>query len=114
MKRSGRSSTSRRAAAGTKSHKAVGVDAKIKAANLARLKRIEGQVRGLQKMVEEDRYCADVLTQISAVQQALRAVGREVMRNHLHHCARHALHGGEDAAEAMVNELLGLMYKNAK
>ena len=59
----------------------------IKERNLKRLRRIEGQVRGLQKMVEEDRYCADILTQISSVHEALRAVGRELMRNHLKHCA---------------------------
>ena len=53
---------------------AVAVDADIKAANLTRLRRIEGQVRGLQKMVTEDRYCADILTQLSAVHEALRSV----------------------------------------
>jgi DNA-binding FrmR family transcriptional regulator len=50
---------------------------------IKRLRRIEGQVRGLQKMVEEDRYCPDILTQISSVQEALRSVGRELMLNHL-------------------------------
>jgi DNA-binding FrmR family transcriptional regulator len=70
--------------------KAVGVDPDAKARNLKRLRRIEGQVRGLQKMVEEDRYCADVMTQISSVHEALRAVGRELMRNHLKHCATSA------------------------
>src|SRR5882762_8157 len=74
--------------------KAVGVDSELKAANLNRLKRIEGQVRGLQKMVEDDRYCADILTQISSVQEALRAVGRELMRNHLKHCATKAIKTG--------------------
>ena len=63
--------------------KAVAVDPEAKERNLKRLRRIEGQVRGLQKMVEEDRYCADILTQISSVHEALRAVGRELMRNHL-------------------------------
>ena len=53
-------------------------------------------MRGLQKMVEEERYCADILTQISSVQEALRAVGRELMRNHLRHCATEAIrHGGD-------------------
>ncbi|HKV52994.1 MAG TPA: metal-sensitive transcriptional regulator, partial [Gemmatimonadaceae bacterium] len=63
------------------------VESDIKARNLTRLRRIEGQVRGLQRMVEEDRYCADIMTQISSVQEALRAVGKELMRNHLKHCA---------------------------
>jgi len=70
--------------------KAHGVDPLIKAANLKRLKRIEGQVRGLARMIEEDRYCPQVLTQIAAVHEALRAVGRELMRNHLRHCINHA------------------------
>ena len=65
--------------------KAVAVDADIKRKNLLRLRRIEGQVRGLQAMVEEDRYCAEVVTQISSVHEALRAVSRELMRNHLKH-----------------------------
>ncbi len=67
--------------------KAAGVDPEIKAANRHRLRRIEGQIRGLQKMVEDDRYCADVITQIASVQEALRGVARNLMRNHLHHCA---------------------------
>ena len=57
--------------------KAVGVDPDIRDRNLKRLRRIEGQVRGLQKMVDEDRYCADVLTQISSVQEALRHIGHQ-------------------------------------
>ena len=56
--------------------KAIAVDADIKDRNLKRLRRIEGQVRGLQKMVEEDRYCSDIMTQISSVHEALRSVGK--------------------------------------
>ena len=82
--------------------------------NLKRLRRIEGQVRGLQKMVEEDRYCADILTQISSVQEALRAVGRELMRNHLKHCATHGHPPGDGEAEAMYDELIELMYKHSR
>ena len=94
--------------------KAVAVDPDIKERNLKRLRRIEGQVRGLQKMVEEDRYCADVLTQISSVHEALRSVGRELMRNHLKHCASSAIASGEANAEAMYDELVELMYKHAR
>lgn len=94
--------------------KAVGVDPDIKARNLNRLKRIEGQVRGLQKMVEEERYCADILTQISSVQEALRSVGRELMRNHLKHCASSAIRAGDEAADAMYDELVELMYRHAR
>ncbi len=71
--------------------KAAAVDETIAVKNLRRLRRIEGQVRGLQKMVEEDRYCADIMTQIASVHEALRAVSRELMRNHLKHCATTAI-----------------------
>lgn len=93
---------------------AVGVDPEIRAGNLVRLRRIEGQVRGLQRMVEEDRYCADVLTQISSVHEALRAVGRELLRNHLKHCATRAIRKGEDEAEEMYDELVDLMYTHVR
>ena len=94
--------------------KTVAVDADAKALNLMRLRRIEGQIRGIQKMVEGDRYCADVLTQIAAVQEALRALGRELMRHHLRHCATDAFRAGGQQADAACDELIDLMYKNAK
>jgi DNA-binding FrmR family transcriptional regulator len=93
---------------------AVQVDPEARDRNLKRLRRIEGQIRGLHKMVEEDRYCADILTQISSVQEALRAVGRELLRNHLKHCASSAIRVGSDEAEAMYDELVDLMYKNTR
>src|SRR6201994_4738356 len=87
--------------------KAVGVDPEIKASNLRRLSRIEGQIRGIQRMVEEDRYCADILTQISSAQEALRAVARSLMRNHLTHCAAQAIRlGSAEERQAMYDELL--------
>lgn len=90
--------------------KAAGVDQEIKAANRKRLRRIEGQVRGLQKMVEEDRYCADVIVQIASVQEALRGVARNLMKNHMQHCAAKAIGSGKkEEKEAMYEELLGLM-----
>ncbi len=91
--------------------KAIGVDSEIKAGNLTRLRRIEGQVRGLQRMIEQDRYCADIITQLASVQEALRAVGRELMRNHLRHCASAAIKGDPSEAEAMYDELISLMYR---
>ena len=94
--------------------KAVGVDADGKERNLRRLRRIEGQVRGIQKMVAEDRYCADVLTQISSVHEALRAVARELMRNHLKHCATAAIKAEGETADAMYDELVDLMYKHTR
>ena len=94
--------------------KAVAVDAAVKERNVKRLRRIEGQVRGLQRMVEEDRYCADIMTQIASVHEALRGVGRELMRNHLKHCAANAIRADGDAAEAMYDELVDMMYRHAR
>jgi CsoR family transcriptional regulator, copper-sensing transcriptional repressor len=81
---------------------------------LKRLRRVEGQVRGLQRMVEEERYCAEILTQISSVHEALRSVGRELMRNHLKHCATSAIRTSAADAEAMYDELVDLMYKHSR
>ena len=94
--------------------KAVGVDFDIKARNLTRLRRIEGQVRGIQKMVEDDRYCADIMTQISSVNEALRSVGKELMKNHLKHCAAKAIRSSDEEATAMYDEIVDLMYKAGK
>ncbi|HEY8551649.1 MAG TPA: metal-sensitive transcriptional regulator [Vicinamibacterales bacterium] len=88
---------------------AAAVDPGIKRQVLHRLRRIEGQVRGLQQMVEDERYCADILTQMSSVQEALRATARELLRNHLKHCAAQALRSGPAEADAMVDELVALM-----
>jgi CsoR family transcriptional regulator, copper-sensing transcriptional repressor len=94
--------------------KALSVDPDIKERNLKRLRRIEGQVRGLQKMVEEDRYCADILTQVSSVHEALRSVARELMRNHLKHCASNAIRSSNEEAEAMYDELVQMMYTHTR
>jgi len=100
---------------GSSERKAVGVDDEIKASNLRRLSRIEGQIRGIQRMIEDDRYCADILTQVSSAQEALRAVARALMRNHLSHCATHAFTtGSAQEREAMYDELLDIIYKNAR
>lgn len=95
--------------------KAVAVDSATKERNIKRLRRIEGQVRGLQKMVDEDRYCADIMTQISSVHEALRSVSRELMRNHLKHCASSAIQSTDPAdAESMYDELVDLMFKHSR
>lgn len=84
-------------------------------ANTNRLRRIEGQVRGLQKMVEDDRYCADVIVQIASVQEALRGVARNLMKNHLQHCASKALSSSNTSQNAaMYEELLELIYKHLR
>ena len=101
-------------AEGDEPRTAVAVDPDVKARNIRRLRLIEGQVRGLQKMVEEDRYCADILMQISSVHEALRSVGRELMRNHLKHCATAAIKWGPDTAEPMYDELVELMYRHSR
>ena len=88
---------------------AVAVDPAIKSANLTRLRRIEGQIRGLQKMVEDDRYCPDIITQIASVQEALRGVGRQLLRNHLKHCATAAIRKGPAHADRTFDELLELI-----
>jgi DNA-binding FrmR family transcriptional regulator len=67
----------------------------VKSAMLKRLSRIEGQVRGLARMIEEDRYCIDVVTQITAVRAALRRVQEEILRDHVGHCVEHAIASGD-------------------
>ena len=93
---------------------AAGVDPVIKTANLQHLKRIEGQVRGIAAMVEEDRYCADIIQQCAAVQESLRSVAKNLLRNHLSHCANHAMHGDKAQQAAMVDELVALVGKIAR
>jgi CsoR family transcriptional regulator, copper-sensing transcriptional repressor len=84
-----------------------------KNACLRRLARIEGQVRGLARMVSEDRYCIDVVTQIAAVQAALRRVEDEILRDHVAHCVEHAIASG-DAAEQRrkVAELMDVVARS--
>ena len=94
---------------------AVAVDPEIKRAVQTRLRRIEGQVRGLQKMVDEERYCADVLMQVSSVQEALRGVSRSLLHNHLKHCAAEAIRSSDpERSEAMYEELLELVFRSSR
>lgn len=77
---------------------------------LNRLSRIEGQVRGLARMVEEDRYCVDILTQLHAVRAAVKRVEAELLKEHLEHCVRGAMVSGDEAdRQAKTAELIGLM-----
>ena len=71
---------------------------------LARLRRIEGQVRGLERMVESDKYCIDILTQVAAVTRALQSVALGLLDEHLNHCVTDAIAEGGDTAEAKVRE----------
>jgi CsoR family transcriptional regulator, copper-sensing transcriptional repressor len=82
---------------------------------LLRLRRVEGQVRGVQKMVEDDRYCPDVLVQMSAIHESLRAVERILMKDHLQHCATQALRSGDARqAQRTYDELTELFYRHAR
>ncbi len=86
-----------------------------KAALTKRLHRIEGQVRGIERMVEEDRYCIDILTQIGAVRTALESLGLEILSDHVSHCVHGALASGdEDAAQAKTTELLEAVQRFAR
>jgi DNA-binding FrmR family transcriptional regulator len=79
---------------------------------LRRLSRIEGQVRGLSRMLEEDRYCIDIVTQVAAVRAALKKVEEEVLRDHVAHCVAHAIQSGDaDAQRAKVDELIEVLGK---
>jgi DNA-binding FrmR family transcriptional regulator len=81
-----------------------------KSATLKRFKRIEGQVRGLARMVEEERYCIDIVTQIGAVRAALRRAEEEILREHVAHCVAHAISSGDKADQRRkVAELMDVM-----
>jgi DNA-binding FrmR family transcriptional regulator len=85
----------------------------IKASVQKRLGRIEGQVRGLSKMVDEDRYCIDIVTQISAVRAALRRVEEEVLRDHVAHCVEHAISSGNKADQReKITELMEVISRS--
>jgi DNA-binding FrmR family transcriptional regulator len=95
-----------------KADSAHAVDPVLKEQASVRLKRIEGQIRGIHKMVAEERYCADVLVQIAAVQESLRAVARIMLRNHLQHCASDAIRSNDaQRRERMYDELTELFGK---
>jgi DNA-binding FrmR family transcriptional regulator len=80
-----------------------------------RLNRIEGQIKGIKKMVEEGRYCVEVLGQVSAVQEALRGVGKLIMRNYLENCVTSSLRSGnKKKAEETYGELMEVIYRFAK
>jgi DNA-binding FrmR family transcriptional regulator len=80
-----------------------------KAALARRLNRVEGQVRGIGRMVEEDRYCVDILTQVAAVQSALDALARELLEHHLHGCVQHAVKSGD--GDRAIEEALSVIRK---
>jgi DNA-binding FrmR family transcriptional regulator len=86
-----------------------------KTARLKRLSRIEGQVRGLSRMVEEDRYCIDIVTQIAAVRAALSRVEQDVLRDHIGHCVAHAMSSGDaDDQKQKIEELMDVLARSAR
>ena len=99
----------------TTSRMAQGVDEELRQSALKRLRRIEGQVRGLHKMVEDGRYCADILTQVASVQEALGGVGKLLLKNHLKHCVTHAVVSGDAVdADLKFEELVELFGRHWK
>jgi CsoR family transcriptional regulator, copper-sensing transcriptional repressor len=85
----------------------------IKASVQRRLGRIEGQVRGLSKMVDEDRYCIDIVTQIAAVRAALRRAEEEILADHVSHCVEHAIASGNKAEQRRkVGELMDVLSRS--
>jgi DNA-binding FrmR family transcriptional regulator len=96
-------------AAKSPAHPRVPRAASGNAALMRRLNRVEGQVRGIGRMVEEDRYCVDILTQVSAVQSALDALARELLEHHLHGCVQHAVKSGD--GDRAIAEALSVIRK---
>ncbi len=95
--------------------RAHAVDPDLKGRSAKRLKRIEGQIRGVQRMIEQERYCADVLVQISAVHESLRSVAQLMLRNHLEHCATEAIRSTDARRnEEMYDELTDLFFKHVR
>ena len=86
--------------------------AEIKTSCLKRLKRIEGQIRGLTGMVEDDRYCIDIVTQIAAVRAALRSAEAEILRDHVANCVEHAISSGNKAEQRRkIGELMDVLSR---
>jgi DNA-binding FrmR family transcriptional regulator len=86
------------------------MDHAIHTSSLTRLRRIEGQVRGIARMVEEERYCIDILMQIRAVRAALASVGDSILKDHVTHCVENAIASGDAKAQrAKVRELLEVL-----
>jgi DNA-binding FrmR family transcriptional regulator len=84
----------------------------IKTSSTKRLSRIEGQVRGLSRMVDEDRYCIDIVTQIAAVRAALRRLEEEILRDHIGHCVEHAIASGNKSEQRRkIEELMSVVSR---
>ena len=99
----------------TRPEHAHSVDPEIRRKSLNRLKRIEGQVRGVARMIDEERYCADVLVQVSAIHESLRSLAQLLLRNHLQSCATEAIRSADDdRRRQMYDELVDLFAKHIR
>ncbi len=90
---------------------AMGIAPPTKSDLLKRLARVRGQVEGIQRMVEDERYCPDILQQFAAVHSALRAAEKRLLRNHLERCATHAIQEGGRSADQVREEIVDLLYR---
>ena len=95
----------------TKPEHAMGISSSTKADLLRRLARIRGQIEGIQRMVDEERYCPDILQQSAAVHSALRAAEKLLLANHLEGCATHAIEMGGESAAQVRQEIVDLLYR---
>jgi DNA-binding FrmR family transcriptional regulator len=90
-------------------------DSEVRQGVRRRLARIEGQIRGIHRMVDDGRYCVDILTQLAAVQQGLRQVSRELLRDHMGHCVQEAFESGDpDEKHRVSEEIAELMFKYSR
>jgi DNA-binding FrmR family transcriptional regulator len=93
---------------------AAGVDPAVRAANSVQLRRARGQIDGIERMLEQDRYCADIITQITAARASLQVVAKSLLEAHLKSCHAQAMKNGGAAADNMYQELVDLVSKMAK
>lgn len=93
---------------------AAGVDPAARAANIMQLRRARGQVDGIERMIQEDRYCADIIVQITAARASLQSVAKSLLEAHLKACHKAAMNNGGAAADQMYQELVDLVSKMAK
>ncbi len=93
---------------------AAGIDPATRAANIRQLRRARGQVDGIERMIEADRYCADIIVQITAARASLQTVAKSLLESHLKTCHRLAVSNGGAAADKMYQELVELIAKMSK
>jgi DNA-binding FrmR family transcriptional regulator len=93
---------------------AAGIDPAARAANVLQLRRAKGQIEGIERMIEQDRYCADIITQITAARASLQVVAKSLLEAHLKSCHRAAMNNGGAAADQMYQELVELVGKMAR